>query len=68
MKFADQNGIISDGEAVLTYSVDELEWVTEISGGASVEGNIVLSTSREGKPALLVYKTLYGSPSYFAIP
>ena len=68
MKFADQNGIIAEGEAVQYSSIDMLDWITEISGGETMEGNVVLLTSKGGKPALLVYQTLYGSPSYFAIP
>lgn len=68
MKFADQNGIIAEGEAAQSSSIDILDWITEISGEETIEGNIVLLTSKGDKPALLVYQTLYGSPSYFAIP
>lgn len=69
MKFADESGLLLDSEAVSTYSIDELELITEISGGETMEGNAVLLVSKGDMPAMLVvYQTLYGSPYYFAIP
>ncbi len=64
----DQDEYIKTSQLVKASIPDELESSVSLSGGSTLEGNVVLLVSKDINYTTIIYTELYGSPSYFAMP